>query len=105
MAAINLMLHSVLAAGANYCFASSDADFLKANFDSVVTDLLPWALLTGKSGVNRELADVIRRSRGDGTALLEVCNHRNEAVASRYVWEGQCGGTSRRLLALSSLCC
>ena len=74
----------VVPAGANYCFASSDEDFLKTNFDSVVFDLLPWEVLTGRSGVDKELADVIRRSRGAGTAVLEVCNHRNEAVADRW---------------------
>jgi hypothetical protein len=70
-------------AGANYCFASSDEEFLKANFDRRALDLLPWEVLTLKSGVNKELADALRRSRGDGTAVLEVCNHRNEAVADR----------------------
>ncbi len=80
---LNHLLCALLTAGANYCFASSDVNFLKANFDSVVLDLLPWEVLTGKSGVTKEVADAIRRSRGDGTAMLEVCNHRNEAVASR----------------------
>jgi len=83
----------VVPAGANYCFASSDEDFLKANFDSVIFDLLPWELLTGRCGVDKELADVIRRSRGDGTAVLEVCNHRNEAVAGRWVRRGGVNGS------------
>lgn len=75
-----VVLHT---AGASYCFASCDEEFLRANFDSRILDLLPWEVLTAKSGVNRELADTLRRSRGDGTAVLEVCRHRNEAVADR----------------------
>lgn len=75
-----VLLHT---AGANYSFASSDKSFLRANFDSQIFDLLPWHHLTERGGVDKQLADVIMRSRGDGTAVLEVCNHRNEAVNSR----------------------
>jgi hypothetical protein len=75
-----MLLHT---AGANYSFPSSDESLLRANFDSRIFDLLPWHHLTDRGGVDKQLADVIMRSRGDGTAVLEVCNYRNEAVNSR----------------------
>lgn len=75
--------------GTDFSFNTTDPDWLKANFDPLIFDLLPWALLTAKSGVDQPLADQIARARSFGTALTEVASHRNEAVANRCAHSGR----------------
>jgi hypothetical protein len=48
---------------ANYHFSSSEAAFLQRNFHTVILQLLPWQLLTAKSGFAKALADDVRRRR------------------------------------------
>jgi len=71
---------------ADYNFSCNDPAFLQKNFHPVIFDRLPWQLLTAKSGFTKPLSDDIKRGRGEGASFLRISNHRNEAVASRWVF-------------------
>lgn len=69
---------------ADYHFSCNEPAFLQENFYPAIFSLLPWELLTAKSGFTKELAAEIRRWRSDGAAFLRIADHRNEAVAERW---------------------
>uniref|UniRef100_A0A383WL30 Uncharacterized protein n=1 Tax=Tetradesmus obliquus TaxID=3088 RepID=A0A383WL30_TETOB len=69
----------------DYFFSCSEPAFLQHNFHPAIFDLLPWQLLTARSGFNEALAADVRRRKADGSSFLEIANHRNQAVASRLL--------------------
>jgi hypothetical protein len=69
---------------ADYYFSCSEPAFLQENFHPTIFSLLPWEILTAKSGFSKGLAAEMRRWRADGAAFLQIADHRNEAVAERW---------------------